>query len=88
MRRTIFLLIVFINSIQAAYAESTLLENGKRNPTEAMALCNQLRELNAKGLSSSSNEVIEQISQQRNLNKTDAEILSIYVIGMNCPEVK
>ncbi len=82
-----FLLIVVISSIPSLKAQSMLLENVKRNPSEAIALCKKFKELNAKGISSSSKEVIKAIGRQKNLNDTDAEILSIYVIGMNCPEV-
>jgi len=70
-----------------ALAQSSLLENVKRNPKEAQALCNQFRSLNTKGISSSSQEAIDKISRQRKLSVTDAEILSIYVIGLHCPDV-
>ena len=72
---------------QPTMAQSNLLESVKQNPKEAKALCNKLRKLNSKGISSGSKEAIEQISRERKLNKTDAEILSIYVIGLHCPEV-
>ena len=68
-------------------AQSNLLESVKRNPKEANLLCAQFRDLNSKGISTSSKEAIAQISKQKNLNTRDAEILSIYVIGMYCPEV-
>jgi len=70
-----------------ALAQSNLFENVKRNPKEAKSLCSQLRNFNSKGISASSKEAITQISNQKNLSTTDAEILSIYVIGMYCPEV-
>ena len=68
-------------------AQSNLLENVKRNPKEAKDLCKQFRSLNSKGISASSNEAIDQVSSQKNLSNTDAEILSIYVIGLHCPDV-
>ncbi len=83
-----FLLVAFVISIPNSKAQSLLLENVKRNPSEAIALCNQFRQLNAEGISSSSKAVIQEIGRQKNLSDIDAEILSIYVIGMNCPEVK
>ena len=57
-------------------------------PEEAKALCNKLKDLNSRGISSSSKEAIDQISRERKLNTTDAEILSIYVIGLNCPDIR
>ncbi len=72
---------------QIVKAQSTLLENVKRNPSEALAMCRKFREFNAKGISTSSKEVIKAVSDQKKLSSTDAEILSIYVIGMHCPEV-
>ena len=77
-----------ISSQLSASAQSTLLESVKRNPGEAKALCGKLRDYNSKGIQSSSKEVIEEISRQRNLSPSDAEILSIYVIGMHCPDVR
>ena len=70
-----------------AIAQSNLLENVKRNPKEAYSLCTEFRELNSKGISSSSKEAIAQVANQKKLSDKDAEILSIYVIGMYCPEV-
>ena len=78
---------VVIAFVPGALAQSTLLENVKRNPQEAKALCSQFRGLNAKGISAGSKTTIDQISRQRNLSVTDAEILSIYVIGLYCPDV-
>ncbi len=79
--------ILIIACASNAFAQSTLLQNVKNNPKEAQALCKQFRDLNSKGISASSKEAIQQISSQKNLTTTDAEILSIYVIGLNCPEV-
>jgi len=79
--------IMIISSTYSAFAQSTLLENVKNNPKEAEALCQQFRDLNSKGISASSQEAIQQISTQKNLSTPDAEVLSIYVIGLNCPEV-
>ena len=68
-------------------AQSNLLESVKRNPKEAKALCRQFRNLNSIGVSASSNQAIKEISSQKNLSNTDAEILSMYVIGLHCPDV-
>ncbi len=71
----------------AAIGQSNILEDVKQNPDEAIALCNRFRDLNSQGISASSNNVIKEISTKKNLNFKDAEILSIYVIGLHCPEV-
>ncbi|KGG13917.1 hypothetical protein EV04_0402 [Prochlorococcus marinus str. LG] len=63
------------------------MENVKRNPEEAKLLCNKFRNLNANGISSNSKEVIEEISRDKNLTFKDAEILSIYIVGMYCHEI-
>ncbi len=88
MRFLIAMFIAYLASPSIVYGQSQLLENVKNNPEEAKSLCNKFRKDNAKGISSRSKAVIESISQDKNLSFTDAEILSIYVIGMYCPEVK
>ncbi len=87
MRFLYSIAVLAIASVSTAFAQSTLLESVKNNPNEAQALCKQFRTLNSKGISASSPEAIKQISNQKNLTSTDAEILSIYVIGLNCPDV-
>ncbi len=82
------ILISIIFQIEPVRGQSTLLESVKRNPNEAKVLCDMFRSYNSKGISSSSKEVIDELSKQKKLSPIDAEILSIYVIGMHCPEVK
>ena len=84
---TAILLIALTNSF-GAKAQSNLLESVKSNPQEAKDLCIYFRSLNAKGISANSKQAIKQVSQKRNLNAIDAEILSTYVIGLNCPDVR
>tara|TARA_Y100001968_G_C19229222_1_gene653625 strand:- start:252 stop:518 length:267 start_codon:yes stop_codon:yes gene_type:complete len=81
------LIILFLGSASLAYSQSNLLESVKRNPEEALALCSSFRKLNSKGISASSDQSIQAISKKRNLNKIDAEILSMYVRGLHCPDV-
>ncbi len=81
------LLVAAFASIPIASAQSGLLESVKRNPQEAISLCQRFKNLNSKGISTSSNQVIDEISRKKNLNSIDAEILSIYVIAMHCPEI-
>ena len=85
---TALFVISSITSATVVYGQSKLLENVKANPEEAKALCNKFEALNAQGVKTSSKEVIEEISRNKNLTPTDAEILSIYVIAMYCPKIK
>ncbi len=82
-----FLLITLLSPFNVAHAQSNLLESVKRNPDEALSLCLYFKDLNSRGVSASSNESLLRISQKRNLSKIDAEILSMYVRGLYCPNV-
>ena len=69
-----------------AIAQSRLLEDVKRNPDEAKSICQNFRELNKKDISAGSPQSIRRISNQKNISEVDAEILSMYVRGLYCPE--
>ena len=69
-----------------AMAQSRLLEDVKRNPDEAKSICQDFRELNKKNISASAARSIQKISNQKNISEVDAEILSMYVRGLYCPE--
>ncbi len=71
-----------------AKAQSKLLESVKRNPREAQAMCERFRILNQTGTSALSQQSISEVATNKNLSKTDAEILSTYVLGLNCPDVR
>ena len=71
---------------QEAIAQSRLLEDVKRNPDEAKSICQNFRELNKKNISAGSTQSIQKISTQKNISEVDAEILSMYVRGLYCPE--
>ena len=71
---------------QGAMAQSRLLESVKRNPDEAKSICENFRELNKKNISAGSKKSIQKISIQKNISEVDAEILSMYVRGLYCPE--
>ena len=80
----LFLSLTYINPV---LSQSNLLESVKKNPADAIKMCNKFKELNAKGISASSDKAIEFVSKKNNLNPINAEILSIYVIGLHCPQV-
>lgn len=74
--------------ISPASAQSQLLEKVKQNPAEAKQICSELRQLNSAGISSTSSQAITTIAKQNNLSSMDAEVLSTYVIGLYCPDVR
>ena len=71
---------------QVAMAQSRLLEGVKRNPDEAKSICESFREQNNENISATSKKSIQKISIQKNISEIDAEILSMYVRGLYCPE--
>ena len=71
---------------QDVMAQSRLLEGVKRNPDEAKSICERFRELNKENISAGSQKSIQKISSQKNISEVDAEILSMYVRGLYCPE--
>ena len=71
---------------QEAIAQSRILESVKRNPEEAKSICQSFSELNKQNISAGSTKSIQQISTQKNISEGDAEILSMYVRGLYCPE--
>ena len=79
-----FFLLLGMNSI---YAQSNLLESVKKNPKNAIEICNKFKELNKRGISASSDEAVNYVLKKNNLSPVNAEILSIYIIGIHCPNV-
>jgi len=47
----------------------------------------KFREFNSKGISASSDKAIEYVSNKKKLTPVNAEIFSIYVIGLHCPDI-
>jgi len=87
MKPLLFLIFLFSSSLNPVYSQSNLLESVKKNPSEAKNLCNKFREFNSKGISSSSDKAIEYVSNKKKLTPVNAEIFSIYVIGLHCPDI-
>ena len=69
------------------HAQSNLLESVKKNPKNAIEICNKFKELNKRGISASSDGAVNYVLKKNNLSPVNAEILSIYVIGIHCPNV-
>ena len=87
MKPLLFFLFLFLNSLCPVLSQSNLLETVKKNLNEAKNLCNKFREFNSKGISASSDKVIEYVSNKKKLTPVNAEIFSIYVIGLHCPDI-
>ena len=87
MKPFLFLLFLFSNSLYPVFSQSNLLESLKKNPREAINICNKFRELNSKGISASSDKAIDYVSKKNKLTPVNAEIFSIYVIGLHCPDI-
>ena len=82
----ISLIFISVSINQEVMAQSRLLEGVKKNPDEAKSICKGFRELNKENISAGSPKSIQKISNQKNISKVDAEILSMYVRGLYCPE--
>ena len=80
-------LFLILGSTKPIFSQSNLLESVKKNPDDALKMCTKFREFNSKGISASSDKVIDFVSKKNNLSPNNAEILSIYVIGLHCPEI-
>ena len=87
MKSLLFFLFLFSNSLEPVYSQSNLLESVKKNPGEAINICNKFREFNSKGISASSDKAIDYVSKKNKLTPVNAEIYSIYVIGLHCPDI-
>ena len=87
MKPLLFFLFLFFNSLYPVLSKSNLLETVKKNPNEARNLCKTFREFNSKGISASSDKAIEYVSNKKKLTSVNAEIFSIYVIGLHCPDI-
>ena len=87
MKSFLFLLFLFSNTLFPVFSQSNLLENVKKNPNDARNLCHKFREFNAKGISANSDKAIDYVSNKKKLTPVNAEIFSIYVIGLHCPDI-
>ena len=87
MKFLLFFLFLFSNSLLPVFSQSNLLESVKKNPEEAINICKKFKELNSKGISANSDKAIEYVSKKNKLTPVNAEIFSIYVIGLHCPDI-
>ena len=87
MKPFLFLFFLFTNFLYPVFSQSNLLESVKKNPSEAINICKKFKEFNSKGISASSDKAIEYVSKKNKLTPVNAEIFSIYVIGLHCPDI-
>ena len=87
MKSFLFLLFLFSSSLSPVFSQSNLLDSVKKNPNEARNLCKKFRDFNSKGISASSDKAIDYVSDKKKLTPVNAEIFSIYVIGLHCPDI-
>ena len=87
MKSFLFFLFLVSNSLPPVFSQSNLLESVKKNPDEAIKICSKFRDFNSKGISASSDKAIEYVSNKKKLTPVNAEIFSIYVIGLHCPDI-
>ena len=87
MKPFLLLFFLFSNPLYPVFSQSNLLESVKKNPNEAKNLCNKFREFNSNGISASSDKAIDYVSNKKKLTPVNAEIFSIYVIGLHCPDI-
>ena len=70
------------------HAQSNLLESVKKNPKNAIEICNKFKELNKRGISANADEAINYVLKKNKLSTPrNAEILSLYAIAYHCPNV-
>ncbi len=83
-----FLVLLFTLS-DPTYSQTNLLESVKKNPKNAIEICAKFKDLNSKGISANSDLAIKHVTKKwkTQLSPLNAEILSIYVIGLHCPKV-
>jgi hypothetical protein len=74
--------------IGLAPAEAGMLDTVKQNPALARKLCDEFKQLNASGQSATSKESIAKVAASQGLSQLDAEVLTTYVIGLHCPDVR
>ncbi len=69
-------------------AASALLESVKQNPQLSKQLCAEFKQLNAQGQSATSPQSLARVASSQGLSTMDAEVLTTYVIGLYCPDVR
>ena len=82
MKRFFLFLFLLIASINPVLSQSNLLESVKKNPDDAIKMCNKFKEFNSKGVSASSDKAIEFVSKK--INRWHLEL----IIFLSCFDQK
>ena len=85
---TLIALVLIGSPAPVGAAESDLLNNVKRNPEKAKAMCRSFQQMNANGKSAYSKETTVKVAKGEGLSFQGAEILVTYVVGMYCSDVR
>ena len=85
--KNFYLLFIIFFGINTVYSQSNLLESVKKNPDNAIEICEKFEQYNSQNISANSDEAVNYVSQKNQLSAINAEILSIYVIANHCPNV-
>jgi hypothetical protein len=72
----------------ALASASPMLEKVRENKELAQQLCGDFRKLNESGIRAHSPQGFGRTASRQNLSALDAEILTTYVVGMYCPDVR
>ena len=64
MKSLLFLSFLFLNFFNPVLSQSNLLESVKKNPDDAMKICNKFKEFNSKGISANSDKAIDYVSKK------------------------
>lgn len=82
-------LVVAVPGLMPALAlASPILEKVRDNKELAQQLCGEFRKLNDSGIRAHSAQGFGRMASRQNLSPLDAEILTTYVVGMYCPDVR
>ena len=87
MKFFLFFLFFLLSPLNPILSQSNLLESVKKNPSQAIKICKKFKEFNSKGISANSDKAIAYVSKKNKLTPVNAEIFSIYVIGLHCPDI-
>ena len=89
IKNSLYLSFFLFLGMNFVHAQSNLLESVKKNPKNAIEICAKFKDLNSKGISANSDLAIKHVTKKwkTQLSPLNAEILSIYVIGLHCPKV-
>ncbi|MFZ4566435.1 MAG: hypothetical protein ACOYMY_08210 [Prochlorococcaceae cyanobacterium] len=82
------LLVAAPGLLPAIASASPMLEKVRTDKQLAQQLCGEFRKLNESGIRAHSPQGFSLTASRQNLSSLDAEILTTYVVGMYCSDVR